>query len=94
MPYLIYVIDHPGMEQKREAVREAHRDFPASQKYSLYSRVWANSNDNGTFWTADIAASYGIEMYPIQGGSLYLGQDTVYVKRLWTEMVANTGNFG
>ena len=27
MPYLIYVIDHPGMEQKREAVREAHRDF-------------------------------------------------------------------
>jgi endo-1,3(4)-beta-glucanase len=67
------------------------RNFPTSQKYSLYSRVWTNSNDNGTFWTADIAASYGIEMYPIQGGSLYLGHDTVYVKRLWDEIVANTG---
>ncbi|MEA4839805.1 MAG: glycosyl hydrolase [Bacteroidales bacterium] len=68
-----------------------HRNFPASQKYSLYSRVWTNSNDNGTFWTGDIAASYGIEMYPIQGGSLYLGQDTAYVRRLWNEIVANTG---
>lgn len=68
-----------------------HRNFPASQPYSLYSRVWANSNDNGTFWTADIAASYGIEMYPIQGGSLYLAADTAYVRRLWNEIVANTG---
>ena len=41
-------------------------------------RVWGNSYDNGTFWTADIAASYGIEAYPIHGGSLYLGHDTAY----------------
>ena len=68
-----------------------HRNFPASQKYSLVSRIWGNSFDNGTFWTADIAASYGIEMYPIHGGSLYLGHDTVYVKRLWEEIKANTG---
>jgi len=68
-----------------------HRNFPSSQKYSLVSRIWGNSFDNGTFWTADIAASYGIEMYPIQGGSMYLGLDTVYVKRLWNEIVANTG---
>jgi len=27
MPYLIYALDHSGMEQKREAVRQAHRDF-------------------------------------------------------------------
>jgi endoglucanase Acf2 len=68
-----------------------HRNFPPTQRYSLVSRVWGNSIDNGTFWTADIAASYGIEMYPIHGGSLYLGQDTVYVKRLWDEVAANTG---
>jgi len=30
-------------------------------------------------------------MYPIHGGSLYLGQDTVYVKKLWDEIAANTG---
>lgn len=68
-----------------------HRNFPASQQYSLVSRVWGNKNDNGTFWTSDIAASYGIELYPIHGGSLYLGQDTLYVKRLWDEIAANTG---
>jgi endo-1,3(4)-beta-glucanase len=85
----LYTTEQTGIEEYYLDIH--HHNFPASQKYSLYSRVWANSNDNGTFWTADIAASYGIEMYPIQGGSLYLGQDTVYVKRLWDEIVANTG---
>ena len=50
-----------------------------------------NSYDNGTFWTSDIAASYGIELYPIHGGSLYLGQDSAYVTKVWKEMEANTG---
>ena len=85
----IYSTEQTGIEEYYMDIH--HRNFPATQPYSLVSRVWANSIDNGTFWTADIAASYGIEMYPIQGGSLYLGQDTVYVKRLWNEIVANTG---
>ena len=85
----LYTTEQTGIEEYYMDIH--HRNFPATQKYSLYSRVWANSNDNQTFWTGDIAASYGIEMYPIQGGSLYLGQDTVYVKRLWDEIVANTG---
>jgi endoglucanase Acf2 len=67
------------------------RNFGPTQQYSLVSRVWGNSYDNGTFWTSDIAASYGIELYPIHGGSLYLGHDTDYVDKLWTEMAANTG---
>ena len=67
------------------------RNFGPNQGYSLVSRVWGNSYDNGTFWTADIAASYGIEIYLIHGGSLYLGHDTAYVRKLWTEMEQNTG---
>lgn len=67
------------------------RNFKPDQQYSLVSRVWGNSYDNGTFWTSDIAASYGIEMYPIHGGSLYLGQNTDYVQKLWTEITKNTG---
>jgi len=67
------------------------RNFGPNQQYSLVSRVWGNSYDNGTFWTADIAASYGIELYPIHGGSLYLGHDTAYVDKLWTEIEQNTG---
>ncbi len=67
------------------------RNFKPSQQYSLVSRVWGNSYDNGTFWTNDIAASYGIELYPIHGGSLYLGHNHDYVTKLWNEIEANTG---
>jgi endoglucanase Acf2 len=67
------------------------RVFGPTQQYSLVSRVWGNSYDNGTFWTSDIAASYGIEMYPIHGGSLYLGQDTNYVDQIWSEIEQHTG---
>ncbi len=67
------------------------RVFAPSQQYALVSRVWGNSYDNGTFWTNDIAASYGIELYPIHGGSLYLGHNTDYADRLWNEIAANTG---
>ncbi|NNC96083.1 MAG: carbohydrate-binding protein, partial [Chitinophagales bacterium] len=68
-----------------------NRNFGPTQQYSLVSRVWGNSYDNGTFWTSDIEASYGIELYPIHGGSLYLGHDTNYVNQLWTEITQNTG---
>lgn len=67
------------------------RNFAANQSFALVSRVWGNSYDNGTFWTGDIAASYGIELYPIHGGSLYLAHDTTYMRRLWNEMAKNTG---
>lgn len=67
------------------------RNFLPSQQYNLVSRVWGNSYDNGTFWTNDIAASYGIELYPIHGGSLYLGHNQGYVQTLWDEMAENTG---
>ena len=59
--------------------------------YSHVSRVWGNSYDNGTFWTNDIAASYGIEMYPIHGGSFYLSHNLDYVNILWSEITDNTG---
>ena len=67
------------------------RNFQPSQQYSLVSRVWGNSYDNGTFWTNDITASYGIELYPMHGGSLYLGHNTSYVQTIWDELKQHTG---
>lgn len=63
-----------------------NRNFQQNQQYSLVSRVWGNSYDNGTFWTADITASYVIELYPMHGGSLYLGHNTDYVQTIWNEL--------
>lgn len=85
----LYTTEQTAIEEYWLDVHE--RNFKPDQQYSLVSRVWGNSYDNGTFWTSDIAASYGIEMYPIHGGSLYLGQNTTYVKKLWNEIKANTG---
>ena len=85
----LYTTEQTAIEEYWMDIND--RNFPPTQQYSIVSRVWGNSFDNGTFWTADIAACYGIEMYPIHGGSLYLGQDTVYVAKLWNEMKANTG---
>ena len=67
------------------------RVFQDGQQYGMVSRVWGNSYDNQTFWTADITASYVIEMYPIHGGSFYLGQNTDYVSKIWEELKTYTG---
>jgi endoglucanase Acf2 len=57
----------------------------------VVSRLWGNDYDFQTFWGGGVAASYGIELYPIHGGSLYLGYNQVYAAELWTEMASKTG---
>ena len=85
----LYTTEQTAIEEYWLDVYE--RNFKDGQQYSLVSRVWGNSYDNGTFWTADITASYGIEMYPMHAGSLYLGHNKPYVEKLWNEIESNTG---
>lgn len=85
----LYSTEQTAIEEYWLDINE--RNFKDNQQFSLVSRVWGNSYDNGTFWTSDIAASYGIEMYPIHGGSLYLGHNHDYVQKLWSEIEKNTG---
>ena len=67
------------------------RNFSSSHPYEFVARVWGNSYDNGTFWTNDIAAAYGIELYPMHGGSLYLGHNQSFAQSLWSEICNDTG---
>lgn len=85
----LYTTEQSAIEEYWFDVND--RIFPSTQQYSVVSRIWGNSFDNGTFWTNDIAASYGIELYPIHAGSLYLGHHKDYVQKLWTEIKKNTG---
>lgn len=85
----LYCTEQSAIEEYWFDIKQ--RNFAKTQQYALVSRVWGNSYDNGTFWTNDIAASYGIELYPIHGGSFYLAHDTAYATRLWKEMAKNTG---
>ena len=84
----LYMTEKTAIDEYWFDVNE--RNFSSSQNYSLVSRVWGNSYDNGTFWTADITASYGIEMYPIHGGSYYLASNQNYMNKLWSEIESNT----
>ncbi|HTJ48153.1 MAG TPA: glycosyl hydrolase, partial [Cyclobacteriaceae bacterium] len=68
-----------------------NRNFASTYAHPIVSRVWGNGYDRGTFWTNDIAATYGIEMVPLTGSSFYLGQNQTYVTKLWNDMKANTG---
>ena len=85
----LYTTEQSAVEEYWFDMEE--RNFTPNHPYSLVSRVWGNSYDNGTFWTSDIAASYGIELYPIHGGSLYLGHDTLYAAKIWNELTQHTG---
>lgn len=69
----------------------SNRNYPANYAHLMASRVWGNGHDRNTFWTADIAAMYGINMFPTTGSSLYLGHNKPYAASLWNEMTTKTG---
>ncbi|MCF8381851.1 MAG: carbohydrate-binding protein [Bacteroidales bacterium] len=85
----LYTTEQTAIEEYWLDIHE--RNFKPEYNFSLVSRIWGNGYDNQTFWTSDIAAAYGIEMYPIHGGSLYLGHNKEYVQKLWAEIAKNTG---
>jgi endo-1,3(4)-beta-glucanase len=70
---------------------QSDRNFPASYSHPIASRVWGNGIDRGTFWTNDIAATFGIEMVPMTASSFYLGHNTAYVNTLWNYITSKTG---
>lgn len=66
------------------------RTFQPEYQHEMVARIWGGGYDNGTWWTSDIAASYGIQLYPIHGGALYMGHNTNYVQEVWNGMTAKT----
>jgi endoglucanase Acf2 len=84
----LYTTEQTGIEEYWLDVKR--RNFSANYAHKLCSRVWGNGVDAGTFWTGDIAAMYGIELFPMSGSMLYLGHDQPYAKALWNEMKTKT----
>lgn len=67
------------------------RNFAPTYSQMMCARVWGNGYDRNTFWTGDIAAMYGIQMFPLTGSHLYLGHNKTYAQALWNDMTAKTG---
>ena len=85
----LYVTEQSAIEEYWFDIHR--RNFQPSYAHEMVARIWGAGYDNGTFWTPDIAAAYGIQLYPIHGGSLYLGHHPEYVQRVWTGMTQKTG---
>lgn len=85
----LYTTEQTAIEEYWFDVND--RTFQPNYGTALASRIWGNGYDNQTFWTGDIAAAYGIELYPIHGGSLYLVHNREYAHALWAEMATRTG---
>jgi hypothetical protein len=84
----LYTTEQTGIEEYW--FDASKRNFAATYSQMMCSRVWSNGYDRGTFWTGDIAAMYGIEIFPLTGASLYLGHNTTYVQKLWDDMKTKT----
>ncbi len=84
----LYTTEQTGIEEYWFNMNK--RNFGANYSQMMCSRVWSDGYDNGTFWTGDIAAMYGIEMFPLTGSSLYLGHNISYVQDLWNDMKTKT----
>ncbi|MBS4062995.1 MAG: carbohydrate-binding protein [Chitinophagaceae bacterium] len=67
------------------------RNFAPTYSQMMCARVWGNGYDRNTFWTGDIAAMYGIQMFPLTGSHLYLGHNKTYAQALWNDMTSKTG---
>ena len=69
--------------------------FPAAFNHSTtHAAVGMNWGDGGayaTWFSADPEKIQGINMLPIQGGSLYLGRNPSYLAANYNQMVANIG---
>ena len=55
--------------------------------------IWGDGGTYGTWWTANPEEIHGINFLPINGGSLYLGRDTNYVKDNFANMLASNRNY-
>lgn len=65
--------------------------FPASYPYKALGMVWGGKGVHSTWFGANPDYIHGINMLPYNGGSMYLGRNTDYVKANYRE-IANELN--
>lgn len=63
-------------------------NFPAEYKPNNAGMVWSNGRVHGTWWTAEPRAVLGINLLPIQPGSVYLGRRTEGITAQIAQMMA------
>lgn len=84
----MYVTEQTAIE---EYWFDAHdRNLPDSYGYFIASRIFTNGYDAQTFWGAGLDGAYGIQLYPIHGGSFYLMNHADFARRFWGTIEKDT----
>ncbi|TWJ25333.1 glycosyl hydrolase [Micromonospora endolithica] len=66
-------------------------NFPAAFGHSTVGMVWGDGGAYATWFSAEPEMIQGINMLPVTGGHLYMGQDPAYNKVNYAELVRNNG---
>jgi endoglucanase Acf2 len=79
-----------------EAIRQYWFDvddavFPADFDHNALGILWSNGGAYGTWFSADPEAIHAINFLPINGGSLYLGDNPDYIQSNYDHMIATIG---
>ena len=65
--------------------------FPEPMPHPVAGIVWDSGADYATWWTGNPEEIHGINVLPVTGGSLYLGQRTDSIQRCWNHMLKKNG---
>ncbi|MEV4534199.1 glycosyl hydrolase [Asanoa sp. NPDC049518] len=66
-------------------------NYPAAFGHSTVGMVWGDGGAYATWFSGEPEMIQGINLLPVTGGSLYLGQRPSYVNTNWDELVRNNG---
>ncbi|MEU5910031.1 glycosyl hydrolase [Micromonospora sp. NPDC047527] len=67
------------------------QNFPAAFGHSTVGMVWGDGGAYATWFSAEPEMIQGINLLPITGGHLYLGNNPAYVRTNYAELVRNNG---
>jgi hypothetical protein len=68
-----------------------NENFPASWGHNYSAIVWGSGGAYATWFSGEHALVVGINMLPMTGGQLYLGDHPAAVKSTYAELVRNNG---
>ncbi|MET7964535.1 glycosyl hydrolase [Micromonospora zamorensis] len=67
------------------------QNFPAAFGHSTVGMVWGDGGAYATWFSAEPEMIQGINLLPVTGGHLYLGNNPAYVRTNYAELVRNNG---
>ncbi|MET0417572.1 MAG: glycosyl hydrolase, partial [Actinoplanes sp.] len=67
------------------------QNFPAAFGHSTVGMVWGDGGAYATWFSGEPEMIQGINLLPVTGGHLYLGNNPAYVRTNYAELVRNNG---